>query len=63
MVACGHSRVAGGLHVGLLFVAARVKQPSLTLASAQERITVSLPREYLDLPAPKWAASVTLEVT
>lgn len=63
VVACGPSRVEEGLHVGLLFVADRVTRETITLTDGQERITVSIPNEYLNLPAPKWAANILLEVT
>lgn len=60
-MACGPSRVRGGLHVGLLFVAPGLSIERVTLVDDQERVTVSIPEEYLQLPAPQWAANVTLE--
>lgn len=63
MVACGPSRVRGGLHVGLLFIAPGLSIESTTLTDGDERITVSIPEEYQGLPAPQWAANVTLEET
>lgn len=62
VVACGPSRTREGLHVGLLFVAAGLSITRATLAGGDERVTVSIPTEYQNLPAPTWAANVTLEV-
>jgi len=60
-VACGPSRVRGGLHAGLLFVAPGLSIEQTTLVDNDERITIFIPEEYQNLPAPQWAANVTLE--
>lgn len=63
MVACSPSKTAEGLHVGLLFIAPGLTIESATLAGGEERVTVSIPNEYQQLPEPKWVTNVTLEVS